>query len=34
MSNDTEVQKARETLNGKELSGRILRVNEARPRHE
>ncbi|MGC9512218.1 MAG: RNA recognition motif domain-containing protein [Fidelibacterota bacterium] len=34
MSDDSEAQKAMEELNGKELSGRALRVNEARPRRE
>lgn len=31
MSSDEEAQKAIETLNGKELDGRTLVVNEARP---
>src|SRR4030043_2460335 len=31
MSSDEEAQKAIETLNGKELDGRTLTVNEARP---
>ena len=31
MSSDEEAQKAIETLNGKELDGRSLTVNEARP---
>ncbi|HAE87554.1 TPA: RNA-binding protein [Candidatus Marinimicrobia bacterium] len=31
MSNDSEAQKAIEALNGKEMDGRALRVNEARP---
>jgi RNA recognition motif-containing protein len=31
MSNDEEAAKAIETLNGKELDGRTLTVNEARP---
>ena len=31
MSSDEEAQKAIETLNGKELDGRNLTVNEARP---
>lgn len=31
MSDDGEAQKAIETLNGKELSGRALMVNQARP---
>ncbi len=34
MSSDEEAQKAIETLNGKELDGRILTVNEARPMSE
>ncbi|MCL4218094.1 MAG: RNA-binding protein [Candidatus Hydrogenedentes bacterium] len=34
MSNDTEAQAAIEGLNGKNLQGRDLRVNEARPREE
>lgn len=32
MSSDAEAQKAIELLNGKELDGRKLTVNEARPR--
>ena len=32
MPNDEEAKKAIEELNGKEVSGRTLRVNEARPR--
>jgi RNA recognition motif-containing protein len=31
MASDEEAQKAIETLNGKELDGRTLTVNEARP---
>jgi RNA recognition motif-containing protein len=31
MSDDNEAQKAIEVLNGKELSGRALTVNQARP---
>jgi cold-inducible RNA-binding protein len=31
MSDDNEAKKAIEALNGKELSGRALTVNEARP---
>ena len=31
MSSDEEAQKAIETLNGKELDGRTLTINEARP---
>ena len=31
MSSDEEAQKAIETLNGKELDGRSITVNEARP---
>jgi len=34
MNNDTEGQKAIDALNGKEVDGRGLRVNEARPRTE
>lgn len=34
MSNDEEAQKAIEMLNGKELDGRALTVNEARPMEE
>jgi RNA recognition motif-containing protein len=34
MPNKTEAQKAIEDLNGKELKGRTLTVNEARPRRE
>ncbi len=34
MPNDEEAKKAIEELNGKEVSGRTLRVNEARPREE
>lgn len=32
MSSDEEAQKAVDTLNGKELDGRTLTVNEARPK--
>jgi len=34
MSNDDEAMKAIEQLNGKELDGRAIVVNEARPREE
>ena len=34
MPNDAEAQKAIQNLNGKELKGRQLNVNEARPREE
>ena len=34
MSSDSEAQAAIEGLNGKNLQGRDLRVNEARPREE
>lgn len=34
MSTDEEAQKAIEMLNGKELGGRALTVNEARPMEE
>ena len=34
MASDAEAQKAIETLNGKEIEGRKLIVNEARPREE
>lgn len=34
MKTDEEAQKAVETLNGKELDGRALTVNEARPMSE
>ncbi|NPA81925.1 MAG: RNA-binding protein [Epsilonproteobacteria bacterium] len=34
MPNDEEAKRAIEELNGKEVSGRTLRVNEARPREE
>ena len=34
MSTDEEAQKAIEVLNGKELDGRALTVNEARPMEE
>jgi len=34
MSSDSEAQKAISELNGKELDGRVLTVNEARPREE
>lgn len=32
MSNDEEAKKAMEGLNGKDLGGRALNINEARPR--
>jgi RNA recognition motif-containing protein len=32
MPNDTEAQKAIQSLNGREFKGRALNVNEARPR--
>lgn len=32
MSSDDEAKKAIETLNGKEMEGRALRVNEAKPK--
>jgi len=34
MGSDAEAQKAIADLNGKELDGRVLTVNEARPREE
>ena len=34
MSSDEETKKAIETLNGKDIEGRPLVVNEARPREE
>ena len=34
MSDDAQAKTAMETLNGKELNGRALAVNEARPREE
>ncbi|WP_024955032.1 RNA recognition motif domain-containing protein [Sulfurospirillum arcachonense] len=34
MANDTEAAAAIEALNEKEIDGRTLRVNEARPREE
>jgi RNA recognition motif-containing protein len=34
MSNAEEAKKAMEGLNGKELGGRTLNINEARPREE
>lgn len=34
MPNDEEAQKAIETLNGKELDGRTIVVNEAKPRED
>jgi len=34
MSSDEEAQKAIETLNGKDMNGRNIAVNEARPREE
>ncbi len=34
MSSDDEAKKAVEELNGKELDGRAVTVNEARPREE
>ncbi|MFN4261677.1 MAG: RNA recognition motif domain-containing protein [Gemmataceae bacterium] len=34
MSNDQEAQSAIQALNGQELNGRTLTVNEARPREE
>lgn len=34
MSSDEETKKAIETLNGKDVEGRALVVNEARPREE
>ena len=34
MSDDAEAQKAIASLNGKELDGRALNVNEARPKTE
>ena len=34
MTNEAEAQKAIDGLNGKELKGKTLTVNEARPRTE
>ena len=34
MPNDSEAQKAIEALNGQDLKGRAINVNEARPREE
>ena len=34
MPNDSEARKAIEDLNGKDLKGRAINVNEARPREE
>lgn len=34
MSNDTEAERAMAELNGRELDGRALNVNEARPKAE
>ncbi|HEX2612500.1 MAG TPA: RNA-binding protein [Fibrobacteria bacterium] len=34
MPNDSEARKAVEELNGKDLKGRAINVNEARPREE
>lgn len=34
MATDEEAKKAIETLNGKEIEGRAITVNEARPREE
>ncbi|MSR68326.1 RNA-binding protein [Candidatus Saccharibacteria bacterium] len=34
MATDEEAKKAVETLNGKEIEGRAITVNEARPREE
>ncbi len=34
MPNDSEAQKAIESLNGKEVKGRQMNVNEARPRED
>jgi RNA recognition motif-containing protein len=34
MASDDEAKKAVETLNGKEIEGRAITVNEARPREE
>jgi len=34
MPEDSEAQAAIEALNGTELDGRTLRINEARPRNE
>ena len=34
MTNDTEAQRAISALNGKEIDGRALTVNEARPKEE
>jgi RNA recognition motif-containing protein len=34
MSNNSEAKKAMDELNGRDLSGRSITVNEARPRQE
>jgi RNA recognition motif-containing protein len=34
MATEEEAKKAVETLNGKEIEGRAITVNEARPREE
>ena len=34
MTNDAEAQRAISALNGKEIDGRALTVNEARPKEE
>ena len=34
MPNDTEAQAAIQSLNGQEMQGRVLTVNEARPRED
>ena len=34
MDEDSEARAAIEALNGKEIDGRVLRVNEARPRED
>ncbi len=34
MSNDTEAQEAMQALDGTEIDGRALKVNEARPRED